>query len=76
MENREDAGKWAEMIRKYTEITELDEAILFELVERIEVGDTVIVDGQRVCDVKVYYRYIGNIDDVVTAKSVMCHEAV
>lgn len=76
MENREDAGKWAEMIRKYTEITELDEAILFELVERIEVGDTVIVDGQRVCDVKVYYRYIGNIDDVVTAESVMCHEAV
>lgn len=76
IENREDAGKWAEMIRKYTEITELDEAILFELVERIEVGDTVIVDGQRVCDVKVYYRYIGNIDDVVTAESVMCHEAV
>lgn len=76
MENREDAGKWAEMIRKYTEITELDEAILFELVERIEVGDTVIVDGQRVCDVKVYYRYVGNIDDVVTAESVMCHEAV
>ena len=76
MENREDAGKWAEMIRKYTEINELDEAILFELVERIEVGDTVIVDGQRVCDVKVYYRYVGNIDDVVTSESVMCHEAV
>ncbi len=76
MENRKDAGKWAEMIRKYTEITELDEAILFELVERIEVGDAVIIDGQRVCDVKVYYRYVGNIDDAALAESVVCHEAV
>ena len=76
MENREDAGKWTELIRKYTEIMELDEAILFELVERIEVGDTIIIDGQRVCDIKVYYRYVGNIDDAVTAESMVCHEAV
>lgn len=28
------------MSRRYTEITELDESILFELVDRIEVGET------------------------------------
>jgi len=69
LENREDAGKWAEHIRKYTEITELDESLLFELVDRIEIGDTVIIDGQRTCDIKVYYRYVGNIDDAIAAEN-------
>ena len=69
LENREDAGKWAEHIRKYTEITELDESLLFELVDRIEVGDTVVIDGQRTCDIKVYYRYVGNIDDAIAAEN-------
>ena len=53
------------MIRRYTEITELDETILFELVKRIEVGDTKKVNGLRVCDIKVYYRYVGNVDDAL-----------
>ena len=46
----------------YTEITELDESILFELVDRIEVGETKKVGGQRICDLRVYYRYVGNVD--------------
>lgn len=65
LENRQDADHWTEMIRRYTEITELDETILFELVERIEVGDTKKVNGIRVCDIKVHYRYVGNIDDAL-----------
>ena len=40
LENRSDANRWLTMIRQYTEITELDESILFELVDRIEVGET------------------------------------
>ncbi len=64
-ENRLEADRWTHIIRRYTEITELDETILFELVDRIEVGDTKKVDGQRVCDIKVYYRYVGNVDSAV-----------
>ena len=59
------ADRWLEVIRRYTEITELDETILFELVDRIEVGDTRKVHGLRVCDIKVYYRYVGNVDDAL-----------
>ncbi len=69
MENRHDANHWAEVIRRYTEITELDETILFELVDRIEVGDAVKQDGIRICDVKVFYRYVGNVDDALTSES-------
>ena len=34
----------------------------FELVDRIEVGETKKVGGQRICDLRVYYRYVGNVD--------------
>ena len=45
MENRQDAGRWTEIIRQYTEITKLDESILFALVDRIEVGEAQKVKG-------------------------------
>ena len=62
MENRHDADRWAEIIRRYTEITELDETILFELVDRIEVGEARKVGKTRIQDVKVFYRYVGCVD--------------
>ena len=62
LENRTDADRWLTIICQYTEITELDESILFELVDRIEVGETKKVGGQRICDLRVYYRYVGNVD--------------
>ena len=62
MENRTDANRWLAIICRYTEITELDESILFELVDRIEVGETKKVGGQRICDLRVDYRYVGNVD--------------
>ena len=62
LENRTDANRWLAIICRYTEITELDESILFELVDRIEVGETKKVGGQRICDLRVYYRYVGNVD--------------
>ena len=65
LENRQDADRWAEIIWRYTEITELDEAILFALVDRIEVGETKKVRGVKVRDVKVYYRYVGNVDEAL-----------
>ncbi len=68
-DNRLDAEKWAEIIRQYTEITSLDESILFELVERIEVGEAKKIDGQRICDIKIYYRFVGNVDDAVASEA-------
>ena len=73
-ENRQDADRWTHIIRRYTEITELDETILFELVDRIEVGDTQIINGQRVCDIKVYYRYVGNVDEALAEERQVAYE--
>lgn len=63
--NRQDADRWMGIIRRYTEITELDETILFELVDRIEIGETQKQGKRRICDIKVYYRYVGNVDDAL-----------
>ena len=68
METRHDADRWAEIIRRYTEITELDETILFELVDRIEVGEAQKCGKTRIQDVKVYYRYVGCVDDAMAGE--------
>ncbi|MGN8969374.1 recombinase family protein [Intestinimonas sp. HCP28S3_D6] len=73
-ENRQDATRWTHIIRRYTEITELDETILFELVDRIEVGDTQVINGQRICDIKVYYRYVGNVDEALAEERQMRYD--
>ena len=69
LENRNEADRWAEIIRRYTEITDLDETILFELVDHIEVGESVRNGPLRYCDVKVYYRYVGNVDAAIKAEA-------
>ena len=68
LEDRHDADRWAEIIRRYTEITELDETILFELVDRIEVGEAEKRCGLRVQSIKVFYRYVGNVDAALADK--------
>ena len=67
-ESRQEADHWADLIRCYAEITELDETILFELVDRIEVGESEKRGKLRVCKVKVCYRYVGNIDTTAGAE--------
>jgi len=62
---RQEVDRWTDIIRHYTEITELDETILFALVDRIEVGETRRQGAMRVCDVKVFYRYVGNVDGAI-----------
>ena len=68
--NRYNADRWMEIIRRYTEIENLDETILFELVDRIEVGETEKQGTIRVCKVKVFYRYVGNVDDALIQEAV------
>ena len=49
-------------------------SILFELVDRIEVGEARKVNGQRICDVKVVYRYVGSVDDALAQERLEAYE--
>jgi DNA invertase Pin-like site-specific DNA recombinase len=60
-QNRRDSSAWLGIIKEYANIRELDRIVLSELIEKITVGETQIVDGEKVIDVTIYYRFIGAV---------------
>jgi hypothetical protein len=56
------AATWVKVIRPHTSLEALDGETLLTLIEKIVVGKPVTADGSRVCDIKVSYNYVGNID--------------
>ena len=68
-EQHREADRWADIIQQYTEITKLDESILFALVDRIEVSEARKLGSVRIQDVKVSYRYVGCVDDALDGNS-------
>ena len=42
--------------------------------KRIEVGEARKVNGQRICDVKVVYRYVGSVDDALAQERQEAYE--
>ncbi|MDE7244808.1 MAG: recombinase family protein [Oscillospiraceae bacterium] len=52
---------WAAIIRKYLDISELDRTIIDELIDHIEIGERTIVDGQSRQDIKIFYRFVGQV---------------
>ena len=62
-QSAEDAGKWVQLIRQYTEITELDASLLNTLIEKILVHEGKKgADGVREQEVEIFYRFVGKID--------------
>ena len=57
-------NEWAGHIRKYMDLRELDRQIIDELIDHIEIGERVVVDGQNRQSVKIYYRFVGLLDGV------------
>ena len=39
----------------------LTAALIERLIDRIEVGEKTVIDGKNVRDIKIYYRFVGNI---------------
>ena len=67
---------WVKHIRKYTAIEVVDEAILIELVERINVGEQRQIDGVTTCDIKIFYRYVGCVDEALVGMETDYDKAV
>ena len=53
------AEQFAELVRKYTDIKELDYEVLHMLIEKIYIHEREIVDSKTIVKVDVYYRFIG-----------------
>ena len=58
----DDTAVWIRHIKKYTELTAADASVFVELVECVQVGEAYKEDGKTIRDIKVIYRYVGDVD--------------
>lgn len=57
----EDVQEWAGLIRQYRDAETLDRDMLLKLVERIEVGEACLVNGQKERQIRICYKFAGDI---------------
>jgi len=56
-----DIDSWLKLIRGYSELSELTSETLWELIEKIEVCETEKIKGRRICNIRIFYRFVGDI---------------
>lgn len=56
-----DVSAWVHLIERHIALETLDASVLYELVDRIEIGEASVENGKRTCNVKIIYRYVGNV---------------
>ena len=56
-----DVRRFIEEIREYASITELDEAILNRLIDKIYISAVEVIDGEKVQKVRIIYNFVGEI---------------
>ena len=57
-----DVRRFIEGIREYASITELDEAILNRLIDKIYIGAVEVIDGEKVQKVRIVYNFVDEIE--------------
>ena len=58
---QEDVREWAALIRQYKDADILDRDMLLRLVDRIEVGEARTVDGEKEREIRIHYKFVGDI---------------
>lgn len=58
---QEDVREWAALIRQYRDADTLDRDMLLKLVDRIEVSEARTVDGEKEREIRIYYKFVGDI---------------
>ncbi|MCM1059877.1 MAG: recombinase family protein [Eubacterium sp.] len=61
-ENNINAENFVETIKNYADITELNAAMLNTLIEKIVVHEAEIIDGEKIQQLDVYYKFVGLLD--------------
>jgi len=56
-----DVRRFIGEIREYASITELDEAILNRLIDKIYISAVEVIDGEKVQKVRIVYNFVGEI---------------
>ena len=59
-----DVRRFIREIQEYASITELDEAILNRLIDKIFISAVEVIDGEKVQKVRIVYNFVGEISTV------------
>jgi hypothetical protein len=60
----ESTSMWVKLMKKYINMDCLDSETLLLLIDRIIVSEAQYIEGRRICDIKIIYNYVGNIDEI------------
>ena len=58
-----DVRRFIEEIQGYASITELDEAILNRLIDKIYISAVEVIDGEKVQKIRIIYNFVGEITE-------------
>jgi DNA invertase Pin-like site-specific DNA recombinase len=58
-DKKDDIEKFLSIIRKYSNLKELDASILNEMIDKILIYDTEMVDGEKQQRIDIYYKFVG-----------------
>ena len=58
---RSNTREWIAAIRQFKDIEALDRSILLKLIDKIEVGEREIIDGQKQREIRIHYKFVGYI---------------
>lgn len=56
------ADEWIDLIQDYSKLDTLDRPTLLKLIQRIEVGERKMVNGQDEREIKIYYNFVGFVE--------------
>ena len=59
-----DVQKLKEVLDEYLAMEHLTETIVNQLIERIEIGHPIKVDGVRQQEITIVYRFVGRVEEV------------
>jgi DNA invertase Pin-like site-specific DNA recombinase len=54
---------FSELIKQYTDITELDSELVHTLIEKIIVHETEVIDNEKCKQIEIIYRLVGSVDE-------------
>jgi len=61
VEKKDNIRQYTRLIKEYAGIKELDAALLNRLIEKIIVTEPEEINGEKVQEIRIYYKFIGNI---------------
>jgi hypothetical protein len=54
-------ASWIKLIKKYANAETFNREAFLLLIDKIIVNNAKYIDGQRICDLKIFYNFVGDV---------------